>query len=139
MMFINFANSNDVRTFRIYQKNHPSTVPLRSQGPKTTSKISKMTKYEKEGFKLQFLSYFGLIFCLEHQKHQFKTNFSVLTKVEAPQRAFSAQKMAKIWSKNAKTIIQSFQWLFFFVALIFQLKYIQEHHKVSFETIYTIV
>ena len=139
MMFINFANSNDVRTFRIYQKNHPSTAPLRHQGPKTTSKICKLTKYRNEGLKLQFLSYFGLMTSLEYQKHSFKTNYSVESQFEVPLQALNGQKMTKIWSKNAKTIIQSFQWLFFFVALIFQLKYIQGHHKVSFETIYTIV
>ena len=67
--------------------------------------MSKLTKYEKEGFKLQFLSYFGLMISLEHQKHSFKTNYSVVSQFEVPQWALKGQKMAEIWSKKAKTII----------------------------------
>ena len=43
--------------------------PLGARALKPSSEISKLTKYEKEGFKLQFLSYFGLMISLEHQKH----------------------------------------------------------------------
>ena len=43
--------------------------PLEARALKPSSEISKLTKYEKEGFKIQFLQYFGLMISLDHQKH----------------------------------------------------------------------
>ena len=85
MIYINFANSNDVRSFRIIKKTILQQRPLGARALKPSSEMSKMTKYEKEGFKLQFLSYFGLSISLEHQKYSFKTNYSVESQFEVPQ------------------------------------------------------
>ena len=54
--------------------------------------------------------------------------------------ASSGQRMAKIWFwKMPKPQFKAFHGLFQLFVLIFLMKYIKEHHKASFETIYPIV